>query len=103
MASLTGWLIAGSMVVIAASVSAVLYFSAGLPLMEAGWIGVAALAFMLVGQVIGSRRREFRGLATRLDDIGAASGKVVQWEGNDLVITGVFVNGELTVKTLTDD
>ncbi|MEM8877523.1 MAG: EAL domain-containing protein [Pseudomonadota bacterium] len=76
MASLTGWLIAGSMVVIAASVSAVLYFSAGLPLMEAGWIGVAALAVMLVAQVIGSRRRDIRELTTRLDDIGSASGKV---------------------------
>jgi cyclic-di-GMP phosphodiesterase TipF (flagellum assembly factor) len=64
------------MVVIAASISAVLYFSVGLPLMEAGWIGVAGLAFMLVGQVLSSRRRDMQGLVGRLDEIGTASGKV---------------------------
>jgi cyclic-di-GMP phosphodiesterase TipF (flagellum assembly factor) len=76
MAGLTGWLIAGSMVVIAASISSVLYFSFGLPLMEAGWIGVSVLAFMLVGQLMTSRRRDMQGLVGRLDEIGASSGKV---------------------------
>ena len=82
MASLTGWLIAGSMVVIAASVSAVLYFSAGLPIMEAGWIGVAALGFMMAAQVVGARRRDIRELTARLDDIGTASGKVAREMSN---------------------
>ncbi len=70
------WLVAASIVVIAASLSAVLYLAIGMSLGEAGWIGVAALFAMLIGQFYSARDREASGLTMRLDDIGGTSGRL---------------------------
>ena len=74
----TPWLIVGSMVVIAFSLSAVLYLSVGMQLLESAWIGVAGLLVMVIVHMYTTRSRDSSGLATRLDDIGGASGKLTR-------------------------
>ena len=72
MSRFTPWLVAISMVIIAASLSAVLYTSAGMPLTEAAWIGIGVFLLMIVVQLFATRGKESTGLVSRLDDIGGA-------------------------------
>ena len=78
MSRFTPWLVAISMVIIAASLSAVLYTSAGMPLTEAAWIGIGVFLLMIVVQLFATRGKESTGLVSRLDDIGGASGKLAR-------------------------
>lgn len=48
MSRFTPWLVAISMVIIAASLSAVLYSSLGMTLTEAAWIGIGLFLLMIV-------------------------------------------------------
>ncbi|MFN0262562.1 EAL domain-containing protein [Tepidamorphus sp. 3E244] len=78
MARFMPWLVAMSIVVIAASLSAVLYTSAGLGMVEAAWIGVGVFLVLVVVQLMATRSKDASTLTNRIDDIGGASGKVLR-------------------------
>lgn len=75
------WLIALSMVAIASSLAAVLYMKAGLPIGEAGWIGVAALLVMVLGQFVSARARERSGFIERLEDLSTVTSRLAREVG----------------------
>ncbi|MGE0231851.1 MAG: EAL domain-containing protein [Flavobacteriaceae bacterium] len=72
------WVIALSMMAVAASFSAVLYIKVGLPVGEAGWIGVAILLLMILGQFVAGRIRERAGFNERLEDLSNVTSRLVR-------------------------
>ncbi|MCB1475604.1 MAG: EAL domain-containing protein [Rhodobiaceae bacterium] len=72
------WVIALSMMAVAASLSAVLYIKVGLPVGEAGWIGVAVLLLMILGQFVAGRMRERSGFHERLEDLSNVTSRLVR-------------------------
>lgn len=73
----SAWFVAVCMVLIAGSLSAVIYLRFDASLAEAGWIGFAVLMIMVLAEFFAARRREQVAVEAQLAEVEAIAGQLV--------------------------